>query len=513
MMSRIVRPLCWLIPFVALATAPVRADFIIAQNGPHDGWNMIPFSQDDPGRYQQVYESSLFTSQVSISSIAFSTDQPTTYSANITVRFTTTSKAVGALSSSLDSNFVMPLTATFVDPSFSQALVPGGSEAFGLVFDFSSTPIVYEPADGNLLMDILISDQILTPLQFPAFTGFSQVSGGTIYSRAWDTVVRGQDSDAAGLRTKFEFEELLFPPQPPTADAGPDQLVTVAPGQSAMVTLDGSGSSDSNSDLLTFTWTNSFDGVVLPDQEQPLFDFTNVGAVGIGGNSQQKLDQVITTGISGPLVEVTMPIVLAAGNLRISVTDTIADAPGNTILASVVVAAGDLPASFPTGVVFSSIVFDTPAFFSVGDQFSIVLECEGSPGSCQGAYVQGPVGDPYPGGNGWFDSRPNQVGVWVPIGSRADLPFQTFVLGSAAGPAMGERPTVTLAPGVHTITLTVDDGNGGTDSDTVEITVNQPPTADAGPDQHVTVAPGDTAMVTLDGSGSSDPDDDPLTFT
>ena len=118
MMSRIVRPLCWLIPFVALATAPVRADFIIAQNGPHDGWNMIPFSQDDPGRYQQVYESSLFSSQVSISSIAFSTDQPTTYSANITVRFTTTSKAVGALSSSLDSNFVMPLTATFETPLF-----------------------------------------------------------------------------------------------------------------------------------------------------------------------------------------------------------------------------------------------------------------------------------------------------------------------------------------------------------------------------------------------------------
>ena len=299
-----------------------------------------------------------------------------------------------------------------------------------------------------------------------------------------------------------------------TADAGPDQLVTVAPGESAMVTLDGSGSSGPNSDPLTFTWTNSFDGVVLLDQEQPLFDFTTVGAVGIGGNSEQKLAQVITAGISGPLAEVRMPILLSAGNLRISVNNTIADAPGNTILASVLVAAADLPGSFPTGVVFSSIVFDTPAFFSPGDQFSIVLECEGSPGSCQGAYVQGPVGNPYPGGNGWFDSRPNQPGVWVPIGgNRFDFPFQTFVLGSTAGPAMGEMPTVALGPGVHTITLTVDDGKGGMDSDTVEITVNRAPVADAGPDQVVTVAPGDTAMVTLDGSGSSDLDGDPLTFT
>ena len=72
---------------------------------------------------------------------------------------------------------------------------------------------------------------------------------------------------------------------------------------------------------------------------------------------------------------------------------------------------------------------------------------------------------------------------------------------------------MTLGPGVHTITLTVDDGRGGMDSDTVEITVNQAPIANAGPDQVVTVAPGDTAMVTLDGSGSSDPDGDPLSFT
>ncbi len=48
------------------------------------------------------------------------------------------------------------------------------------------------------------------------------------------------------------------------------------------------------------------------------------------------------------------------------------------------------------------------------------------------------------------------------------------------GSVAGVNPTITLPLGIHTVTLTVDDGKGGTDSDAVEITVedNTPPAPD-----------------------------------
>ncbi len=81
-------------------------------------------------------------------------------------------------------------------------------------------------------------------------------------------------------------------------------------------------------------------------------------------------------------------------------------------------------------------------------------------------------------------------------------------------PANTVSPSVTLAAGSHTFTLVVTDNNGATSAaDTVNITVNaappvnQAPTANAGPDQTLTLAAGQSSIaVTLNGSGSSDPD-------
>lgn len=85
--------------------------------------------------------------------------------------------------------------------------------------------------------------------------------------------------------------------------------------------------------------------------------------------------------------------------------------------------------------------------------------------------------------------------------------------GSHAAPSdLGAvTPTLTLdRRGTYVLSLLVDDGLATSAPDTVQVsTLNSPPLADAGPDRTAFV--GDT--VTLDGTGSSDVDGDPLAFS
>ena len=69
-------------------------------------------------------------------------------------------------------------------------------------------------------------------------------------------------------------------------------------------------------------------------------------------------------------------------------------------------------------------------------------------------------------------------------------------------------PTFTpAAPDVYTFQLIVNDTHIDSPADTVVITVNTVPVADAGADQFIDEP---LILITLDGSGSSDADGDPL---
>lgn len=131
----------------------------------------------------------------------------------------------------------------------------------------------------------------------------------------------------------------------------------------------------------------------------------------------------------------------------------------------------------------------------------------------------GPVNQP-PTANAGADQTiqlPASTVSLTGVGTDADGTITTYAWSKVSGPAGANittpgtaNSTVTgLIQGVYNFALTVTDNQGATGSDTIKVTVNaavatnQPPIANAGSDQTITLP---TNSATLNGTASSDPD-------
>jgi hypothetical protein len=155
------------------------------------------------------------------------------------------------------------------------------------------------------------------------------------------------------------------------------------------------------------------------DQMQPLTDAA-AGTLAIGGASQQKLAQTLTVALDGEMTALFLPVACASGRLVVEVRDVVGGLPGPTVLRRRTVAAASLP---PVGLRFRRIALGGGLAVAAGDQRAIVLS--NPTGSC--GLALSPGGDSYPGGQAFFDARPNPPG-WVPVSPELDLAFMEVVL-------------------------------------------------------------------------------------
>ncbi len=376
--------------------------------------------------------------------------------------------------------------------------------------------------------------------EFPAF--YSQALGGAGLDPCdgseenFSSLTISLDNDGDGL-TDGEDSDCGPDNTAPVADAGPNQTVSVGD----MVTLDGSGSGDVDSDPLTYSWSLARPG----GSTATLSGSTSVSASFVAdvagtytatlivndGTANSAADNAVIT--AAVVVTNTPPVADAGTDRSVNIGALVAldgsgssDADGDplTYSWSLETPAGSGAALSGPATVSPEFVPDVEGAYtatlvvsdgtddSAPDSVSISAQLVAgntppvaSAGSDQNVLVGETV---LLDGSGSTDADGDPLSyLWsltsVPPGSAAALSDPT-----AMSPSF-----VADVSGTYVAQLIVNDETDDSVPDSVLVTaqaepVNTPPVADAGPDRSVTV--GET--VTLDGSGSTDGDGDALSF-
>lgn len=358
------------------------------------------------------------------------------------------------------------------------------------------------------------SDHAGTPENFKSYvTGGARGGGGSNYTGSYS----GTASVVPAVITN----------NPPVANAGPDQTVFVG----ATVQLDGSGSTDPDGDPLTYRWafvsapTGSTAALSNPDIPNPSFVADQPGSYVVqlvvnDGQVDGPADQVVINTQNSP------PVANAGPDQTVTTQSLVQlDGSASTDVDGDALTYSWLMASRPAGsfATLSDPTVVNPTF-TADVKGTYVLRLTVNDGHVDSAPDDAVVStiNSAPVAN----AGPDQsivVGTTVQLNGSGStdvdgdtLTYTWSILSTPPGSQAALSDPHAVTPtffaesiGTYVVQLMVNDGTVDSAADTVTITTgNSAPVANAGPDQSVALG----SLVHLDGTGSSDPDGQVLTY-
>lgn len=165
---------------LVLAVVPAMADIIIGTPPTPGSGNCFPFGCLYQAEYQQVYGSGDFSGPITITGLQFfntqfdnsATELP---NGSYTITLSTTQVGVDTITGNFAANLGADVATVFVG-NINQPWTFGDTLTISL-----STPFTYDPANGNLLMDVTVSGVTLPDLE----TFFDINTSGGYFSRAY----------------------------------------------------------------------------------------------------------------------------------------------------------------------------------------------------------------------------------------------------------------------------------------------------------------------------------------